>query len=380
MFVDFLIFLINILQFPIFQGFLVCALLALVYDFFSGLYGHFPKIVLPNRFADEIRNHPDLHFGKAISRVSRRSQKSLGIEFFGDYPGSTPFAATTTSQVIVRGRLTQSLNLITEELADETAKAGDGLFGEPEITRVSLRVLQISREYATNAFVGARVLRQWHFFLRPFIHWFLPECRKVRATLAEARRVIQPVIQQRRQDNHEARMAGKSMSKTSDTIGWLDEAAMGRPYDAAVPQLGLSFAAIHTTTEMVSGLISDLCANPEYFEPLRGEMALALGDEGWSKKALHGMRLLDSVMMESQRHHFGDIAAMHRTAEKQITLSDGARIPKGAFTMVAIDGMHDAKILNDPSAFNGRRFLQLRKQAGQENRWQFAPLAVRPVA
>lgn len=35
-----------------------------------GLYGRRAKLVLPNRFADEIRNHPDLHLGKAISDVS----------------------------------------------------------------------------------------------------------------------------------------------------------------------------------------------------------------------------------------------------------------------------------------------------------------------
>lgn len=139
------------------------------------------------------------------------------------------------------------------------------------------------------------------------MHWFLPECRQARATLAEARRVIAPVIEKRREANRKSREAGKPPSKASDTIGWMDEAAKGQPYDAAVAQLGLSFAAIHTTTEMVSGLISDLCANPEYFDPLREEMASVLCEKGWSKKALHELKLLDSAMKESQRYHFGDI-------------------------------------------------------------------------
>lgn len=38
-----------------------------------------PKIVLPNRFADEIRNHPDLHFGKAISKVCGRQAGSYAV-------------------------------------------------------------------------------------------------------------------------------------------------------------------------------------------------------------------------------------------------------------------------------------------------------------
>lgn len=167
--------------------------------------------------------------------------------------------------------------------------------------------LGISKEYAIESFVAARTLRQWHFFLRPIVHWFLPECRKVRATLAEAREIIMPVIEERRKTNRQAREAGQSTSKMADTIGWMDDAAKGRPYDVATAQLGLSLAAIHTTTEMVSGLISDLCANPEYFEPLRTEVVSAFGDKGWSKKMLHDLKLMDSAMKESQRHHFGDI-------------------------------------------------------------------------
>lgn len=89
----------------------------------------------------------------------------------------------------------------------------------------------------------------------------------------------------------------------------MDDASKGRPYDAATAQLGLSFTAIHSTTEMVSGLISDLCAHPEYFEPLRAEIVSILGDKDWSKKGLHDLKLMDSAMKESQRHHFGDIGS-----------------------------------------------------------------------
>lgn len=39
--------------------------------------------------------------------------------------------------------------------------------------------------------------------------------------------------------------------------------------------------------------------------------------------------------------------------------------------MVAIDNMHDATRFKEPDAFKASRFLQLRQQAGQENRWQF---------
>ena len=100
--------------------------------------------------------------------------------------------------------------------------------------------------------------------MRPIVHWFLPECRQLRATLDQTRRILNAVIEKRRENNRQTCEAGQRLSKMADTIGWLGEAAKGQPYDVATAQLGLSLAAIHATTEMVSGLIGDLCTNPEY--------------------------------------------------------------------------------------------------------------------
>ncbi|KAH7390475.1 cytochrome P450 [Pyrenochaeta sp. MPI-SDFR-AT-0127] len=333
-----------------------------------------------------------MHFGKAIS-----------AEFFGDYPGFEPFREQAESPVMIetiRGRLTQSLNYVTADLSDETSKALPSLFGDPEewkevvfkpkilqlVARISSRVflgpeicknerwLSISKEYAVDTFIAARALRQWPSILRPIVHWFIPECRKIRAELKQAREIIIPLVNEHRQK-----------------IRWMDDTAKGRLYDVALAQLGLAFAAIHTTTEMISGLLGDLCANPEYFEPLRQEIRTVFGEKGWKKSSLHELRLMDSVMKESQRHHFGDIgklkparlgvsfeplltnikAAMTRISEKQISLSDGTLIPKGTLTMVSIENMQDTSIFPDPNAFKGRRFLDIRERPGNENRWQF---------
>ncbi|KAB8075104.1 hypothetical protein BDV29DRAFT_190449 [Aspergillus leporis] len=240
-----------------------------------------PKIVLPNRLADEIRNHPDLNFGQAISK------SDYGQEFFGSYPGLKPFAADRNSKVVadtVRGRLTQSLT-------DETSKAVNELFDNPEtwseitykpelpqlIARVSSRVfigldlcanenwLRISEEYSIELIIAARALRQWHLFLRPILRWFLPECRKLRATFDEARSILNP--------------------------------------------LALSLAAIHTTTELVSGLISDLCANLVYFEPLREENPVTLSDGTLIPKGAFTMR---QQPRQESRWHFVTTSPEHR--------------------------------------------------------------------
>lgn len=64
------------------------------------------KIVVPNRFAQELKNHPDLSFNDAHARDS-----------FTSYPGLEPFREILTNdtfiQEVVRKKLTQSLGLIT---------------------------------------------------------------------------------------------------------------------------------------------------------------------------------------------------------------------------------------------------------------------------
>lgn len=168
--------------------------------------------------------------------------------------------------------------------------------------------LDVSVNYATQAFFAAEALRRWHPALRPLVHWVLPECRKLRSELTRARQILAPVVRKRQEQRRLAREAGDGCpsSKVADTVGWMDEVANGKAYDAGILQLGLSLAAIHTTSELVSEIITDLCSHPEWFKPLRGEMASMIKAHGWTKKALHEMKLTDSMMKESQRHHSGD--------------------------------------------------------------------------
>ncbi|OJJ55238.1 hypothetical protein ASPSYDRAFT_71738 [Aspergillus sydowii CBS 593.65] len=372
-----------------------------------------PKLVLPGEFADEIRNNPHLSFQQAVSK-----------EFFGTLPGFEPFGTHGTTEIgveIVRGRLTQSLNFITEALAQETAAALQTLCGQPEewthiqhkdmlrqlVAQVSARIfigpelssnkdwLDVSVNYATQAFSAAEALRRWHPALRPVVHWILPECRKLRSELTRARQILAPVVRKRQEQSRLAREAGDGhpSSKVADTVGWMDEVANGRAYDAGILQLGLSLAAIHTTSELVSGIITDLCSHPEWFGPLCEEMASMIKAHGWTKRALHEMRLTDSMMKESQRQrHFGDIGSMHRVATQPIKLSNGCTIPKNTSIMVALNKMKMLSSSNnnsssssssDPTtwaAYNPRRFLDLRQQPGQTTKWQFVTTSANHLA
>lgn len=179
--------------------------------------------------------------------------------------------------------------------------------------------LNYSVQYAVQAFAASDALRKWPFWLRPFVHRFLPECQKLRHDLACVRKIITPVVNKRREENRQSRDAGGARSKVADTIGWMDEAAKGKKYDIATAQLGLALAAIHTTTELVSSIIGDLCANPQWFEPLREEMVSCVKQHGWTKKALLEMKFTDSLMKESQRHHFGDVGELSPNTKGEVT-------------------------------------------------------------
>lgn len=63
-------------------------------------------------------------------------------------------------------------------------------------------------------------------------------------------------------------------------------------------------------------------------------------------------------------------ASMRRIAEAPVKLSDGTVIPKGAFTWVTLDAYRNPDIYANPKEYNPRRFLDLRNQPGQENKWQ----------
>lgn len=77
--------------------------------------------------------------------------------------------------------------------------------------------------------------------------------------------------------------------------------------DLAQMQLTLSMAAIHTTTLSVADILSELAIRPDLVSDLRAEILHVLQKDSDSRRFqpsthdLYQMKLLDSVMRESQR-------------------------------------------------------------------------------
>lgn len=152
-----------------------------------------------------------------------------------------------------------------------------------------------------TSFKAAEDLRRWHWTIRPVANLFLAQCRAMRAMMDDSRRVIAPVLERRRQLREKALAAGEKPPVFNDALKWFEDAKTGKEYDVVHSQLVLSVAAIHTTSDLLSQTLINICQHPEIIKPLREEIISVYREDGWQKTALYKMKLLDSVIKESQR-------------------------------------------------------------------------------
>ncbi|KAI0123763.1 cytochrome P450 [Xylariales sp. AK1849] len=356
---------------------------------FQVMSGTGPKIVLPNRYADEIRNHPALNFNKAFAK-----------DFFTNYSGFEPFQQglhdDTLIQETVRVKLTQSLSLVTDDLVDETTASLHDIYGEYEqwqtivlkdtildlVARLSSRVflgkdlcrnrrwLEIAKNYTVDAFVASFLLRLAPRLFRPIAYWFIPQCHSCRRAVRDAHKLIDPEVERRVTAVNKALEIGQKPQKTADAIGWLHEVSRGRKVDYVNAQLSLTLAAIHTTTETTCQALFDICEHPEVAQQLRDEVVQVIGEHGWAKTSLYKLQLMDSFLKEGQRYSPMATTSMSRYVEDEITLSDGTALPKGSRINVMADFMNP-NVYPEPGKFDAARFMTMRQRAGNVNSWQF---------
>jgi cytochrome P450 len=161
--------------------------------------------------------------------------------------------------------------------------------------------LRITVNYTIDSLIAAAQLRLWPEFLRPFVARFLPKCKTIRQELAEANNIINPVVEERQKARKAAIAEGRPEETYHDAIQWLGENSQSQSFGQAAMQLALSTAAIHTTTDLLTQVILDLCEREEIVHELRREIITVLGDGGWNKSTMYKLKLMDSVIKESQR-------------------------------------------------------------------------------
>ncbi|KAI2642346.1 cytochrome P450 [Xylaria nigripes] len=354
-----------------------------------------PRILLPNRYADEIRNPPELNFSKTLVN-----------DFPTQYPGFEPHRLGVTDPYLVpdtvRIKLTQSLGLVTKDLVEEVITTVDELFGTNNdwntrliridmleiIARASSRVflgldlcrnrrwLEVAKTYTVDSFSLTYMMRMVPAIVRPLAYLLLPHSSRIRKSVRDARKLIVPELEKRKAVVDATRATGEKPPKIADSLGWMYDVASSKDVvrsknvDIVAGQLALVMASIHTSTEGVSRALLDLCKYPEIVQPLRDEIIEVVGREGWEKTTLYKLKLMDSFLKESHRVAPLSTLSMSRIVEKDLILSDGIIIPKDSHISVISDFMNP-KTYPEPKKFDVARFLKKRQEPGQENSWQF---------
>ncbi|WQF76631.1 Putative cytochrome P450 [Colletotrichum destructivum] len=345
------------------------------------------SIVLPPSMANEIRSHNHLSFTEFSQAF-----------FQAKYPGFEAFTVGNHGSpllTVINKDLTKQLAKVTEPLAGETSLALKHIFTENKywhaihmrptvlqlIARVSSRVflgtelcrneawLDITKNYTLDGFTAADRLREYPLFLRAFVHWFLPVCQSARRRVRDAATIIQPIIDKRNALKAQAVADGRPEPEYLDAIDWFEKAskAKGVTLDPSLCQLFLSTVAIHTTTDLLGQVLVDLAKNPDVIKDLQKEVITTLNESGWKKNSLYNMKLMDSVIKESQRLKPLQLASMQRIATADVTLSDGTFIPKGACVGVSSHALWDPEVYPEPEKWDGYRFYRLREEPGKEN-------------
>lgn len=344
-----------------------------------------PMTVLPPTMTNEIRNDNRLGF----MEVTREA-------FHSHLHGFEPFSVGQSDhliQEIVRKDLTKQLAKVTAPLAEETSLAlSDILTDSTEwheanvresilqlVARISSRVfvgeelcrnpdwLRVTKEYTVASFQASEELRQWPYLLRPIANRFLASTRRAQTLLKEARAVVTPVITRRYAARAAAAAAATPYVESNDAMDWFASADPQRFFDAANFQLALSFAAIHTTTDLLSETLLRIAQHPEIVPALRAEIISVYRSHGWEKSALYKMQLLDSTIKETQRMKPISQLSMIRFIKESFTLSDGTRLRKGEKLGVTLTHLRAASNHADPDRWDAYRWVRMRDDPARQN-------------
>ncbi|KAF5602836.1 ent-kaurene oxidase [Fusarium subglutinans] len=222
-----------------------------------------------------------------------------------------------------------------------------------------------SSEYTLLAFSYGGHLREYPRWLRPYIHWFLPQCWAIRAKLNEARQCLKPHIERRNAIKQKALSEGKPCP-FDDSLEWFEREY--EKHDPAKEQIAVSIVAYHTTSDLLAETLLNLCQHPELFQKLREEIIAVLTAEGGlTKAAMYNLKLMDSVVKESQRLRPIILGAFRRVATADVTLPNGDILKKGDKIIGNMSHMWDSDTYDNALEFDPYRFVKMR-QTGDDKK------------
>ncbi|KAI8934908.1 hypothetical protein NX059_008578 [Plenodomus lindquistii] len=333
-------------------------------------------VVVPQKFLPELKKLPDdvLSFPKAVDEMMVRKYTNLLTEssiiahpiktdLTPSLPRLNPMICEQTDACL-REYMPPCSDWtevkINKTLMDIITKVSGRMFVGPELSE-DPSYLEAASNYTVDLVKAVSKLKKMRPWLRPFLAPRTPEIRVLRERELEAQGYFKPLIEERtkakKEDPNWQPPDDMLQSMLNQMTGKLSLAMIARA------QLGLTFAAIHTTTLTSTNVIFTLASTPEYIEPLREEIRSAMADNGGkiTTQALKQLVKLDSYMKEVARLYPPEYTSFSRRVVKGITLSNGQYIPPGVLLEIPLH-----EISQDPAnwpngdVFDGFRHYKLR--------------------
>ncbi|KZT50825.1 cytochrome P450 [Calocera cornea HHB12733] len=241
--------------------------------------------------------------------------------------------------------------------ASQRMFVGLPLCRDPEYTR-------ISRDFSGTVITGGFLINLFPTFLKPLVGRYISAAPKA---IRGVEKYLVPMIEERWAQERELGDAWNE-KKPADLMQWIMDLAPEGEHDAkdiTARILGVNFASTHTTTLSFTHVLYWLAARPEFLPVLREEVEAAVAEHGWTKAGLNAMLRVDSYIKECLRVSSIGATAMGRKAMRDVTLSDGTFVPKGAKVMLNLYGVHhDPELFPRPDEFDPWRYSR-RVEAGE---------------
>ncbi len=280
-----------------------------------------PRVAISRKYLEELRSLPE-------TVLSHR--ESVCDRFLGYWTGLDAVRQSTLHNEICQTTLVQNLPSLVPNMHEEAVTAiSDNIRPVPYtsftsfntygsifnmIARINSRVLvgqplcrdpdwlKVAEGYPQDSVAVAMDLRPYLPWLRWAVYPFLASAKRLKNEYAIAHRKLGPLIAERKK----AAAAEHRGEKRKDVLQWMIDMGTGydRKKDVIVRKMMfLTMAGFHAPTATAVHVVYDLCAHPEYLEPLRKEIQDELTIEGgrWTLALLHRLKRLDSVIKESQR-------------------------------------------------------------------------------
>jgi cytochrome P450 len=191
---------------------------------------------------------------------------------------------------------------INQKLVDVVAKVSGRVFVGPELCQHP-EYLDLAVNYTLDLMAAVNACKKLRPITKAFFAPRTPEVQQLRKREKQLSDFLHPIVEERMT----AKSKDPNWQAPDDMLQWMITRSDGKDSVDQIAhfQLGLIFAAIHTTTMTVTNILYTLAVTPEYIEPIREEIRNAMADNGGiiTSRALQQMEKLDSYMKEVTRFY-----------------------------------------------------------------------------